>query len=56
MTSERSEVLMQKLFNKIKVVVCVEYAVIKEYREERKNTQRFIVVPPMWISPLLTVL
>jgi len=54
-TSERSEVLMQKLFNKIKVFVCVVYTVIKEYKEERDNTQRFIVVPPMWVSPLLTV-
>jgi len=55
-TSERSEVLMQRLFNKVKVFVCVVYTVIKDYREKRKNTQRFIVVPPMWVSPLLTVL
>jgi len=55
-TSKRYEFLMQKLFNQIKVFVCVAYTVIKEYREERKNTQRFIVVPLMWVSPLLTVL
>jgi len=55
-TSERYEVIMQKLFNKIKVFVCVVYSVIKEYRDERKNTQRFVVVPPMWVHLLLTVL
>ena len=32
------------------------YTVIKEYREERKNTRRFIVVHPMLASPLLTIL
>jgi len=37
-TSERSEVFMQKLFNKIKVFLCLVYTVIKEYKEERKNT------------------
>ena len=56
MTSERSEVLIQKLCNKIKVFVCVVYTGIKDYREERKNTQRFIEVPPIWVSPLLKVL
>jgi len=56
MTLERSEVLMQKLFNKINVLACIVYTEIKEYREERKNTQRFIVVHPMLASPLLTIL
>ena len=50
MTSERSEVLMQKLLNKIKLFVCVVYTEVKEYKEERKSTQRFIVVPPTWVS------
>jgi len=36
--------------------MCVVYTEIKEYREEGKNTQSFIVVPPMWASPLLTIL
>jgi len=39
MTSERSEVHTQKLINKVSVLGCVVYIVIKEYREERKNTQ-----------------
>jgi len=32
------------------------YTENKEYREERKNTQIFIEVHPMWASPLLTIL
>jgi len=56
MTSERSKVLMQELFKKINVFVRKVYTEIKEYKEERKNTQRFIVVHPMWVSPLLTIL
>jgi len=44
------------LINKVNVQVCVVYTEIKEYREERKNTHRFIVVHPMWASPLLTFL
>ena len=39
-TSERSDVWLQKQFNKVNVFVCVVYAVSKEYREERINTQR----------------
>jgi len=38
------------------VFVCVVYTEYKEYKEEKKNTQRFIVVHPMWVSPLLTIL
>jgi len=56
LTSERPEVHTQKLINKVNVKVCVVYTEIKEYGEERKNTQRFIVVHPMWASPLLTIL
>ena len=56
MTSKRSKVLMQKLLKKINVLVCVVYTEIKEYKEERKNTQRFIVIHPMWASSLLTIL
>jgi len=37
-------------------MVCVMYTEIKEYREERKNTHNFIVVHPMWASPLLRIL
>jgi hypothetical protein len=56
MTSECFEVLMQKLFKKINVFVCVVYTEFKKYREERKNAQGFIVVHLMWASPLLTIL
>jgi len=56
MSSERSEVLVQKLFIKVNVLVCVVYTENKEYREKRKNTQKFIEVHPMWASPLLTIL
>jgi len=38
------------------VFVCVVYTENKEYREQKKNTQRFIVVHPMWASPLLAIL
>ena len=56
MTSERSEVLIQNLLKKINVFVCVVYTEFNEYKEERNNTQRFIVVHPMWASLLLTIL
>jgi hypothetical protein len=32
------------------------YTENKDYKEEKKNTQRFIVVHPMWDSLLLTIL
>jgi len=32
------------------------FAVSKEYSEEKKNTQKFIMVHLMWVSPLLTIL
>ena len=38
------------------VFVCVMYIVSKKYREEKKNTHKFIMVHPMWVSPLLTIL
>ena len=41
---------------KVNVLVCVVQTENKEYKEERKNTQRFIEVHPMWASPLLTIL
>jgi len=47
---------MQKLFNKINVLVCIVYTEIKEYKVEGNNTQGFIVVHPMRASPLLTIL
>jgi len=37
MTSERFEVLMQKLLNEINVYVCVVYTEFKEYKEGRKT-------------------
>jgi len=46
----------KKLINKVNVEVCVVYTEIKEYKEERRNTLRFIMVHPMWASPLLTIL